>query len=165
MLIKTPAIHLSQAEKNPVFLTSSTYRALIKINLFWDILVLIPKLIMRLGQCSGKGLTFEKSAIETLYGGQFQSSTQFTKSNHLVIPTTNIVPQFLWKLLLFIHWNMLSVADHWWSFNPTVQLSVFVLLSILFCNWYIFQKNIHSHFISLCKFHLFSCYVIQYQIK
>lgn len=34
MPIKTPAIHLSQAEKNPVFLTLSTYRALIKINLF-----------------------------------------------------------------------------------------------------------------------------------
>lgn len=150
MLIKTPAIHLSQAEKNPVFLTSSTYRALIKINLFWDILVLIPKLIMRLGQCSGKGLTFEKSAIETLYGGQFQSSIQFTKiksscNTHNQHSTTISLETFALYSLKYVKcgWSLMIIQSHCSAFCVCPTEYFFFVIGTFF-------KRIFIHILFHC---------------
>ena len=42
--------------------------------------------------CSNKGLTLEKSAFESLYGGQFTLSTKLIKANYFVTLPTDAAP-------------------------------------------------------------------------
>ena len=45
--------------------------------------------------CSDEGLTLENPALQTLYDRQFTLSTLLIKPNYIIIPTTDVTPQFL----------------------------------------------------------------------
>ena len=65
----------------------------------------------------------EMSAFESLYGGQFTSSTQLIKPNYLVILPTDTAPQFLKKLTPLF--NML-LSENTCKTIPTGYNNVFV---------------------------------------
>ena len=160
MLIKTPAIHLSQAEKNPVFLTSSTYRALIKINLFWDILVLIPKLIMRLGQCSNiwkvsyrNSLRRPISVITSVYKIKSSCNTHHQHSTTISLET------FACYSLKYVKcgWSLMIIQSHCSAFCVCPTEYFFFVIGTFF-------KRIFIHILFHCVNS--TCFLIMwYSIK